>query len=294
MPFRRCRRYNGFCRHRRRELMVPGTTLAYTEAHLRAGVRVFQLGVLSILEIASTRGNCWRQSMLLTWTKGRSGRFVASAERNRHSLRWQAQLHLQALNRERYKVLVAKGVFSRQQGDQQEADFRVADANVQRGAEYCASESGQSRAARVLQQYEHVTAPFSGIITARNVDVGILITTSGSGWSPIRASQFGLTFPGSRETTGLSPAPFVQRSPATGGSQGGAMFTHRGIDPLAYLVSVPEAYAALIHLGTKRSFSCKNSAADLFTGHVTRTSASIDLNTRTLLVELQVAIPAEN
>ena len=42
----------------------------------------------------------------------------------------EAQLHLAALAWDRYKVLVAKGVFSRQDGDTQEANYRVAEANV--------------------------------------------------------------------------------------------------------------------------------------------------------------------
>ena len=40
----------------------------------------------------------------------------------------EAQLHLAQVNWDRYKVLVAKGVFSRQDGDTQEANFRVGEA----------------------------------------------------------------------------------------------------------------------------------------------------------------------
>ena len=91
----------------------------------------------------------------------------------------EAQLHLQALNWDRYKVLVTKGVFSRQQGDQQEADFRVAEANVAAAQSTVQANKDNLERLLVLQRYEQVTAPFSGVITARNVDVGALISAAG-------------------------------------------------------------------------------------------------------------------
>src|SRR5581483_7250993 len=93
----------------------------------------------------------------------------------------EAQLHLQAVNWDRYKVLVAKGVFSRQQGDQQEADYRVAEANVHAAQNIVQGNRENLERLIVLQSYEQVRAPFNGVITARNVDIGALITAQGTG-----------------------------------------------------------------------------------------------------------------
>jgi multidrug efflux pump subunit AcrA (membrane-fusion protein) len=203
----------------------------------------------------------------------------------------EAQLHLQSLNNERYKVLVAKGVLSRQQGDQQEADFRVADANVQAAQNTVQANRDNLERLRVLQQYEQVTAPFTGVITARNVDVGDLINASGSGNSSSPSSA-GLSALGSSgNNSGSSGNLSSNVAPATGGSQGGAMFSMASVDPLRIFVSVPEAYAGLIHVGSRASLFFDELPQEKYSGRVTRTSASIDSNTRTLLVEVQVRNP---
>src|SRR5207245_1367124 len=92
-----------------------------------------------------------------------------------------AQQHLAQVTWDRWKVLVARGVFSRQEGDQQEANYRVSEANVAAGENLVASNRENLNRLKALQQYERVTAPFSGVITARNIDVGTLINPNGSG-----------------------------------------------------------------------------------------------------------------
>ncbi len=273
------------------DLQIPGTTLAYTEAAVYARAS----GYISrrLVDI----GDHVHEGQLLATIDApdldkQVAQAVSTLDQSRSSLaQMEAQLHLQSLNNERYKVLVAKGVLSRQQGDQQEADFRVADANVQAAQNTVQANRDNLERLRVLQQYERVTAPFTGIITARNVDVGDLINASGSGGSPSPASSGSSALGSAGNNSGSSGTLSSNVAPATGGSQGGAMFSMASIDPLRIFVSVPEAYAGLVHIGSRANLSFQELPQEQYSGRVTRTSASIDANTRTLLVEVQVRNP---
>lgn len=273
------------------DLQIPGTTLAYTEAAVYARAS----GYLSrrLVDI----GDHVHEGQLLATIDApdldkQVAQAVSTLQQSQSSLaQMEAQLHLQSLNNERYKVLVAKGVLSRQQGDQQEADFRVADANVQAAENTVQANRDNLERLRVLQQYERITAPFSGIVTARNVDVGDLINTSGSGNSS-SPSPTGLSALGSSGNNSGSSGNLASNvAPQTGGSQGGALFSMASIDPLRIFVSVPEAYAGLVHLGSPANLFFSELPQAKYSGRVTRTSASIDSNTRTLLVEVQVRNP---
>ena len=69
------------------------------------------------------------------------------------------------------------------------------------------------------------------------------------------------------------------------------MFTIATIEPLRILVSVPEPYAPFVHLKQKVGLTFEQFPGRQFEGVVTRTSGSIDPNTRTLLVEAQTSNP---
>ena len=213
---------------------------------------------------------------------------LAQSESNIGQL--QAQLRLASLTWDRYKVLVAKGVFSRQDGDTQEANFRVAEANVRAAESSVQANRDNLERNVVLQQYERVTAPFSGVITDRNVDVGALISASGSGLgNGASASTPGASQSAAQgNNAGTSGNITSSVNPSTGGAQGGEMFQIASVDRLRILVSVPEAYSNSIHVGQQAKLFFQERPNDQYEGRVTRTSASIDQNTRTLLVEIQV------
>ncbi len=270
-------------------LQIPGTTLAYTQANVYARAS----GYVSrrLVDI----GDRVRQGQLLATIDAPDlDKQVAQARSNlaqsqSNLVQLQAQLHLQALNWDRYKVLVAKGVFSRQQGDQQEADFRVAEANVRTAESTVQANRDNLDRLVVLQQYEQVTAPFSGVITARNVDVGALINSGGAGLGSSSSSSPDTTLAGAQgNNAGGSGALSSSVSPSTGGSQGGEMFGIASLDPLRILVSIPEAYSNLVRVGDHADLFFQEQPEEKVRGTVTRTSASIDTNTRTLLVEVQV------
>jgi multidrug efflux pump subunit AcrA (membrane-fusion protein) len=194
---------------------------------------------------------------------------------------------LNKANWERYKVLVAKGVFSRQDGDTREAAYRSSDANVHAAESTIQSNKDNLKRLTVLQQYEQVTAPFSGVITARNVDVGALISAQGSGGPT--ASSLGED----ASNSGASGSTTSSVAPTTGGAQGGQIFALATLHPLRILVSVPEAYSAAVHVGQPASVSFQAVPGEQVDGRVTRTSSSIDSNSRTLLVEVQIQNPKD-
>jgi multidrug efflux pump subunit AcrA (membrane-fusion protein) len=143
----------------------------------------------------------------------------------------------------------------------------------------------------LLQGYERVTAPFSGVVTARNVDVGALINAGGAGLgSGAPSSNPGPTTAAAQGNNQGSSGNLASNvNPSTGGASGGEMFAIANVDRLRVLVSVPEAYTSAIRIGQRAALFFQERPNDKIEGRVTRTSASIDQNTRTLLVEVQVA-----
>lgn len=254
------------------QLLIPGTSTAYTEAYIYARASGYVTRRLVDIGDRVQKGQ-----LLATIDAPDLDRQVAQARSTvlqsaSDLAQMQAQLHLQSVNWDRYKVLVQKGVFSRQQGDQQEANFHVAEANVEAARSTVQANRDNLERLIVLQRYERVTAPFSGLITARNIDVGTLISASGSGLGVANSS-----------------GPTAQ--PSTGGSQGGQMFGIADISQLRVFVSVPEAYSNAIRIGQRADVAFGELAGSKYEGRVTRTSYSIDQSTRTLLVEVHVANP---
>jgi multidrug efflux pump subunit AcrA (membrane-fusion protein) len=272
------------------ELMIPGTTLPYTEAYIYARAsgyvsrRLVDIGdhvsagqLLAVIDAPDLDRQVAQAQSALEQSQASIGQL-------------EAQLHLASVTWERWKVLVGRGVFSRQEGDQQEANYRVAEANLGAAQNTVQANRENLSRLRVLQQYERVTAPFSGVITARNVDVGALINSSGSGLgsssSPSNLGTTAAAIEGNNQ--GPSGNLSSNASPTTGGAQGGQMFSLANIGRLRVLVSVPEAYTDFIRRGQRAELLFQERNRKV-TGRVTRTSSSVDQNTRTLLVEVQVS-----
>ena len=206
----------------------------------------------------------------------------------------ETQLALTKVTVDRYRVLVAKGVFSRQDGDQREADYQAQVANV--GAAERNVEAFRANLNRniALQSYEQVRAPFDGIVTQRNVENGDLVSAQGSsGGTPPVSMGAGNT--GSQSANagtnnyGSSGSGANLATPSTGtGTQGGALFTISQNQRLRILVSVPEGYADFIKTGNRATLHFQEFPTTTFYGNITRTAGAIDQNTRTLLTEIQI------
>ncbi len=206
----------------------------------------------------------------------------------------ETQLALTKVTVDRYRVLVAKGVFSRQDGDQREADYQAQVANVTAAERNVEAFRANLNHEIALQSYERITAPFSGVITQRNVDNGDLISSSGSsGGTPPTTMGAGTTTGQSANagtnsygSSGMGPN---YATPGTGtGTNGGALFTIAQNDRLRILVSVPEGYVSSIRVGGKAMLHFQEFPTETFYGDVTRTAGSIDQNTRTMITEIQV------
>ena len=109
----------------------------------------------------------------------------AAAEQADASLeQGKANRDLARMTADRWKLLVERGISSRQEGDQYQAQLAAQDANV-KALEKAVQAQRSSLAAikanlarlQEVQAYRVVKAPFDGVITQRNVDVGALVGT---------------------------------------------------------------------------------------------------------------------
>jgi multidrug efflux pump subunit AcrA (membrane-fusion protein) len=173
-------------------------------------------------------------------------------------------------------VLTKTGAVSRQAGDTQLTASKTAEANVSAGEKNVVAAKEFVRAAKAtldrlitLQGYEKVTSPFAGVVTARNVDVGALISTTGSTQGPARPNPAG-------------PSDVAA---------GGEIFRVAQIDRLRVLVALPQSEASGIHVGQPATVSIEAFPDRSFPGQITRTSNALDAASRTLLTEVQIANP---
>lgn len=181
-----------------------------------------------------------------------------------------AQLNLAKVTWDRWSSLEQAGVVSKQEGDTEKANYEVAEANVKAAQNTILANKANLDRLLHLQSYEKVTAPFDGIVTARNIDVGSLISASGGGLGS--------------GTTGAA-------QPTTGNSQGGEMFRVAQTGNLRLFVNVPEVYAPYVTVGETVNCYFDSVRQAPFEGRVTRTASSVDPNTRTLLTEIHLPNP---
>jgi membrane fusion protein, multidrug efflux system len=156
-----------------------------------------------------------------------------------------ANAQLAAITAERYQGLLKTDSVSKQEVDNaigdnaaKQAAVQSAEANVRRLAE--------------LESFKRVYAPFAGVVTRRNVDIGYLINAGGGG-------------SGNRELFDLAQT-----------------------DPLRVYVSVPQSDGALMRRGLQACLQLAESPGKNFCGQVARTADAIDPGTRTLLTEVDV------
>ena len=276
-------------------LAVPGTTIPLTEAYVYARANGYlQKRLVDI-------GDHVKKNQLLAVIDAPDLDAQVSQARQQvdQALRQldeqRAQLALATVTVQRYRVLVAKGVFSRQDGDTQEANFSSAVANVQAAQRNVDAYTANPQHELALQSYEQVRAPFAGVITERDVDVGALISAAGATTgSPTPAPQGqnstagGTTQAGQVNNSGASGSIATSATSAQSPGQGGPLFGLAQTRRLRILVSVPEGYAPAIHVGQKAPLTVQEYQGAPLVAEVTRTADEIDPNTRTMLTELQI------
>jgi multidrug efflux pump subunit AcrA (membrane-fusion protein) len=207
-----------------------------------------------------------------------------------------SQLALATVTVQRYRVLVAKGVLSRQDGDTQEANYASQMANVEAARRNVDAYRANLDRMIALQSYEYVRAPFDGVVTQRNVDVGALISASGnaSGEQSAPAPQGqtsttgGSAQAGQVNTGGSSGSSSMAATTTQSPSQGGPLFGIAQTKRLRIYVSVPEGYVPDIHPGSHAQVAFQEYPGATFTGDIARTADSVDPNTRTMLTEVDL------
>ena len=188
---------------------------------------------------------------------------------------------------ERNQYLAQQHVVADQTRDQMKAAYDVAkatvdamQANINAAKATIASNEANVRSLSALQGFQKVYSPFAGVITARNVEVGSLISPSTSSVSASTGTTpSSTTIPGS----GTTPSG----TNASAGS--GGLFQIARIDTLRIFISVPQTFAGKIKAGQTATISVRELPEKTFTGRVVRTTSALDPGSRTLLTEVQTS-----
>jgi len=153
---------------------------------------------------------------------------------------------------QRYRKLALPKVISQEEYETKFQAFGVAKATV--AAMEAAIQVNEAAVARLvdLQNFERITAPFAGVITARNVEVGDLISADST----------------TRE-----------------------MFHLMQTDTLRVFVNVPQVFATSVIDGQKAAVYRRDEPQNQHPGTVTRSANALEMATRTLLTQVDVPNP---
>ena len=265
------------------QLLLPGNVTPIKEAYIFAraagylkqryvdiGDRVRAGQKLADIDAPDLDQQVSQAQAALAQAQGQLGQSQATLDQ------FTATRDLAAITSQRYKILTDFGAVSRQDGDNQATTAKTTEASVVAQQKIVRAAEEYVRASRAtldrllaLQGYERVTAPFDGVITARNVDVGALISATGSTLGPTRS-----------DTAGPSDVP-----------SGGEIFRLAAIGNLRILIAVPQTNAPGVRVGQAATVTVQQIPDLSFKGKVARTSSSLDAQSRTLLTEVDVENP---
>jgi RND family efflux transporter MFP subunit len=159
-----------------------------------------------------------------------------------------ANTQLSEITAARYSELLKTDGVSKQ-----EVDNALGDLAAKRATEQSAE--ANVRRLEDLESFKRIYAPFNGVLTQRNVDIGTLINAGNGGTSQ-------------------------------------QLFYLAQIDPIRVYTSVPEAYAPSIHEGMGAYLELTQYPGQKFSGKVVRNANAINLSSRTLLTEVDVPNPS--
>jgi len=175
----------------------------------------------------------------------------------------------------RYQGLIKTGAVAQQDYETQVSGAKTAESLVvSQQANVVGSQENVNQAQAnldrviALQEFKNVRAPFDGVVTARNVDVGYLISSTGGG---------------------LGATPATQPGASQNNANGNEMFRVAQVDALRIYISVPQSAAASIRVGMPATIMISELPGQEFPGKVTRTSNALDPSARTLLTEVELS-----
>jgi RND family efflux transporter MFP subunit len=149
------------------------------------------------------------------------------------------------------------GVVSVQEQESKQADYNSALSRLNAAYADVGEDQGEVDRLQALEGFEKILAPFDGIVTARETDIGALIN-AGSG---------------------------------TGGGSGPELFKVADIHEMRIYVQVPQQLSDGIRPGLTADLTLPQYPDKTFTATVATTSSAINMEARTLLVELHAANP---
>jgi len=150
-----------------------------------------------------------------------------------------------------------KGVVSVQEMQSKQADYESGVARLSAARADVAVAQADVDRLQALEGFKHVTAPFDGIVTARETDIGALIN-AGSG---------------------------------IGGGSGPELFRVADVHKMRVYVKVPQRMASSISVGMKAQLHLPQYPNRTFDATVTNTSSAINVTSRTLRVEMHADNP---
>jgi RND family efflux transporter MFP subunit len=161
----------------------------------------------------------------------------------------QANLALAAITKTRYQGLLKTNAVSKQDVDNAVGAYNANKAIVE-------ADQATVQQYEALVSFEKIYAPFDGVITARNTDIGDLINSGSAGG--VKTDLFHIAQPGT----------------------------------LRVYVNVPEEYSRGIKVGMAGDLTLAEFPGRKFQGKVVRTADAINVTTRTLLIEIDVDNPS--
>src|SRR5271169_902944 len=176
------------------ELVLPGSLQAYEESPIYARTNGYLLRWYKDMGSRVTEGE-----LLADIDTPEVDQELMQVRANRQQM--VAQMDLAKINADRYEGLRKTDSVSQQEADQQSSGYQQAKANLD-------AADANVRRLEELEAFKHVYAPFSGVLTRRNVDPGALINAG-----------------------------------SIGGAAGKELFDIARVDPLRVYVSVPQNYA---------------------------------------------------
>jgi RND family efflux transporter MFP subunit len=219
------------------DLTLPGSLLAYEESPIYARTSGYLVRWYKDIGSRVTKGELLAKidtpevDQELNQTRAAREQIVA-------------QMELAKISADRWENLRKTDSVSAQEADQQTSGYKQAQANL-------AAADANVRRLEQLEGFKEVYAPFSGVLTKRNVDPGALIN-------------------------------------AGAGAAGRELFDLARVDPLRVYTSVPQAYAPYIKVGAKTFVTLQEFPGQKFVATVARTAEAIDPATRTLYTEVDV------
>jgi RND family efflux transporter MFP subunit len=160
-----------------------------------------------------------------------------------------ANLALAEITKNRYQGLIKTNAVAQQDVDNAVGTYNANEATVE-------ADEANVRELQALQSFEKIYAPYDGVVTARNTDIGDLIDSGSSGGA--KTDMFHVAQPGT----------------------------------LRVYVNVPEEYSQGVKVGMTANLALAEFPGRSFQGKLVRTADAINVTTRTLLIEIDVDNPS--